>query len=119
MSEGRVHGKAALARLVGIDTREAAIGLKGLDVAVSRDRLPPAPEGEYYWTDLEGMEVFNRGDESLGKVRELFNNGAQCVLVVSRGSGENETLIPFVAAYVDGVDVAVRRIRVDWQSEWT
>lgn len=116
--ESRAHGNTVLAKLEGVETREAAADLKGSEVAVPRDRLPPAAAGEYYWTDLEGMEVLNREGQHLGTVDSLFTNGAQSVLVVRSVGGEGEWLIPFVAAFVDGVDEATRRIRVDWQIEW-
>lgn len=119
VSEGRVHGNTALACLEGIHTREAAASLKGLDVAVPRERLPAVAQGEYYWTDLEGMEVANREGQVLGKVEAVFSNGAQSVLVVRGGGQKAELLIPFVTAYVEGVDAAARRIRVDWQPEWS
>jgi 16S rRNA processing protein RimM len=118
VAEGQAHGATVVARLEGVDVREAAADLKGLEIAVPRERLPAAADGEFYWTDLEGMEVLNREGRLLGRVETLFSNGAQSVLVVRTDAGGGELLIPFVAAYVDGVDAAARRIRVDWQPDW-
>ena len=118
VAEGKAHGATVVARLEGVDVREAAADLKGLEVAVPRERLPAASDGEYYWTDLEGMEVLNREGRSLGRVETLFSNGAQSVLVVRTDAGGGEMMIPFVAAYVDGVDAGTRQIRVDWQPDW-
>jgi 16S rRNA processing protein RimM len=118
VAEGKAHGATVVARLEGVDVREAAADLKGLEIAVPRERLPATADGEHYWTDLEGMEVLNREGRSLGRVETLFSNGAQSVLVVRTDAGGGELLIPFVSAYVDGVDAAARRIRVDWQPDW-
>lgn len=116
--ESRAHGNTVLALLEGLETREAAMALKGSEVGVPRDRFPAAEEGEYYWTDLQGMQVLNREGVCLGAVDSLFSNGAQSVLVVRCGDREGEWLIPFVAAFVDDVDEAARQIRVDWRPEW-
>ena len=118
VAEGKVHGATVVARLDGVDVREAAARLKGCEVVVPRERLPAAGAGEYYWADLEGMEVVNREGRSLGRVESLFSNGAQSILVVPTDAGGGELLIPFVAAFVDGVDAASRCIRVDWQPDW-
>lgn len=94
------------------------MALQGSEVGVPRDRFPAAEEGEYYWIDLQGMQVVNREGVHLGMVDSLFSNGAHSVLVVRSGVGKGEWLIPFVAAFVDDVDEATRRIRVDWRPEW-
>jgi 16S rRNA processing protein RimM len=55
-----------------------------------------------------------------GQVRELMSTGPQTVLVLAfEVDGKpQERMIPFVAAYVDGVDLAARRITVDWQPDY-
>jgi 16S rRNA processing protein RimM len=56
----------------------------------------------------------------LGQVRDLVATGPQTVLVVEyQEDGKSlERMIPFVAAYVDKVDQAARRIDVDWQLDY-
>jgi 16S rRNA processing protein RimM len=57
----------------------------------------------------------NRAGEALGTVVGLLDNGVQSVLRIAPPEGTGaERLIPFVAAYVDAVDLAARTIRVDW-----
>jgi 16S rRNA processing protein RimM len=96
-----------------VDDRNAAELLRGCDVAVTREDLGEAPEGEFYWVDLVGHAVVNLGGESLGKVEELLRAGGADVLVVR---GDRERLIPFIADFVKGVDRAAKRITVDWES---
>jgi 16S rRNA processing protein RimM len=57
--------------------------------------------------------VVNRQGERLGVVADLLDTGAHSVLRVQPAVGD-ERLIPFVAAYVDDVNLAERRITVDW-----
>ena len=102
-------------------TPEVAQALKGWRIAVSRSDFPRLPQGQFYWVDLIGALVVNRSGLLLGVVRALRNNGAHDLLEVEResaGAATRPLLIPMVEAYVDGVDLAARRIRVDWDAQW-
>jgi len=79
--------------------------------------LPPAAKNEYYWADLIGLDVVNGRDERLGAVKELIESAASDVLVVAADDG-TERLLPFVSAVVLDVDVAAKRIRVEWEADW-
>jgi 16S rRNA processing protein RimM len=120
VAEIKVHADGVVARLEGVDSRTAAEGLKGVRIFVPRSAFPAAPEGEYYWVDLIGLDVVNRDGVHLGVVRDLMPTGPHSVLVLEYthtvdGSPQMaERMIPFVSAYVDTVDQAARRITVDW-----
>ena len=114
--EGRVHGDGLLVRLEGIADRDAAAALRGSEVAVWRAQLPALQEGEYYWSDLEGLNVFTVDGVALGVVERLFETGANDVMVVR---GDRERLIPFVMdAVVRRIDRAAGCIEVDWDAEF-
>ena len=114
LAEGKRHGKAVIARLEGIEDRDAAAELTGSDIGVDRDALPAPGDGHYYWADLEGLTVVRKDGTELGKVAYLMATGANDVLVVD---GAAERLIPFVPETVIlDVDLAAGVIRVDW--EW-
>jgi 16S rRNA processing protein RimM len=115
VEQGAAHGAALVARLKGIDDREQAAVLRGRDVAVPRAELPRNEEGEYYWTDLEGLRVGNLQGEALGVVTGLLETGASQVLVVQ---SERERLIPFVSAVVKSVDLARGELVVDWGADF-
>ena len=110
----RSQGDDVLAQVRGIDERNAAEALRGARIFVSRHSFPSTVDDEFYWVDLIGLEVFNREQIRLGHVAGLIDTGVHSVLRVTRGSDADEVLIPFVAAYVDAVDMASRQIRVDW-----
>jgi len=115
--EGRQQGKGIVARLPGIDDREGAAALMGTEITVSRELLPAPAPGEYYWTDLEGLEVVTIDDVPLGQVSHLFATGANDVMVVR--SADKERLIPFVqGSYVRTVDIPAGRMVVDWDPEF-
>ena len=121
ITQSREHGGGVVAQAQEVPDRNAAEALHGAHVFVARSSFPTAPDDEYYWIDLIGLDVINRDGVSLGHVTGLLDTGAHSVLRVSRpdapetASGdEAERLIPFVAAYIDSVDLAARLIRVDW-----
>lgn len=118
--EAKEHSDSVVARADAIEDRSGAEALKGARVFVPRSSFPTAAEDEYYWVDLIGLEVVNREGVALGTVRELMSTGPQTVLVVGyeEGGKPQERMIPFVSAYVDGVDLPGRRITVDWQPDY-
>ena len=112
--EGQRHGKSVIARLEGVDDRDQAAALVGAEIGVSRKQLPEPEDGQYYWSDLIGLEVVHLDGAVLGNVDTLLETGAHDVMVVK---GEQERLIPFVKdKIVVGVDLEKARITVDW--EW-
>jgi 16S rRNA processing protein RimM len=118
--EAKEHSDSVVASAQEIDDRTAAEALKGARVFVARSSFPtPAPD-EYYWVDLLGLQVLNREGLALGEVQELLSTGPQTVLVIGyeQDGKPAERMIPFVSAYVDTVDIAGKRIIVDWQPDY-
>jgi 16S rRNA processing protein RimM len=115
VEETKEHSGALLAKLTGIDSREAALKLKGSEVAVRRESLPRPDEGKYYLADLVGLEVVNEQGQALGVVRRIFTNGAQEVMEVV---GDRSRLLPWVPAIVKGVDLEKKQIDVEWGADW-
>ena len=112
----RQHGDGVVAKLVGIDDRDASEALGSCYIGAPRDALPPPAQDEYYWSDLIGLAVVNLQDQPLGRVTSLIETGANQVLVVS--DGERERLLPFVEQVVGKVDVPGGVIRADWGLDW-
>ena len=89
---GRRHGKGVVARLGDLEA------------------------GEYYWTDLEGLEVVATDGTVLGIIDHLFETGANDVMVVK---GDRERLVPFIRpGVVREVNFTTRRVVVDWDPDF-
>ena len=118
--EAREHSGTIVASAQEVDDRQGAEALKGARIFVPRSSFPTADKDEYYWVDLIGLDVFNREGVALGQVTELLSTGAQTVLVIgyTQDGKAQERMVPFVSAYVDNVDLPVRRITVDWQPDY-
>jgi 16S rRNA processing protein RimM len=114
----RVHSSSLIAKFVGCDDRNAAFALKGQEIAVSRDELPAPAADEYYWSDLEGLQVHNLDGLHFGQVQKLLATGANDVLVVQGGEGSPQRLIPFTNDAIKEVDLAAGKLLVDWPDDW-
>ena len=113
---GRPQGKGLVARLAGVEDRDAAAALHGSRIMVPRSALPEKAPGEYYWAELQGLAVETLSGEALGTVTGLIETGANDVLVVE---GQRERLIPYApGTYIQSVDLSGRRIVVDWDPEF-
>jgi len=114
--DGREQGKGLAALLPGCEDREQAAGLVGQKIFIRRDQLPATTTGEYYWSDLEGLQVNTTKGETLGRVERLMETGANDVLVIR---GDRQHLVPFVQGqYVTRVDLEAELIEVDWDPEF-
>jgi 16S rRNA processing protein RimM len=113
---GQIQGKSLVAHLAGIEDRDAAAGLIGANIFVNRDLFVQTEKDEYYWRDLEGLQVVNVEGVSLGVVESLLETGANDVLILQ---GERRRLIPFVVDdIVKRVDLDAAKIIVDWEPEF-
>ena len=120
IDEWRPHGKNLVAKLVGIDSRDDAERIKNMDITITPAQLPSLEDGEFYWRDLQGMQVVNIDGYNLGVVKEVFNTGANDVMSVKANIndafGQKERLLPFVLDdVVHSVDMAGKVIKVDWE----
>ena len=123
IKEAKDHADTVVACSLDVADRNQAEALKGARIFVPRSSFPTAGADEYYWVDLLGLDVVNREGVALGQVKDLMSTGPQTVLVLSQASAEAdkppvERMIPFVAAFVDNVDLPGRKITVDWQLDY-
>ena len=106
-------GGAILARIKGIDDREAAEGLAGTRLYVPRSALPAPDDEEYYHADLLGLRALSTDGEALGTVTSVHPIGETDVLEIDRGSELPSLLIPFTRADVPEVDLKTGRLVVE------
>jgi 16S rRNA processing protein RimM len=114
----RPHGGELLAHMAEIRSREEAEALRGALVHVSRASFPVLDENEFYWVDLIGLQVINRRGVLLGAVHALMDNPAHPILRVRLPDAAGECLIPFVAPFIEQVDLPKKRIVVDWEADY-
>lgn len=88
----RIQGSSAIVKFAELASRTDAEKLTGQKVVIAKSELPTIAGDEFYWHQYIGKEVLQSNGVLLGKIKELFNNGAQDILVVVRNN--EEILIP-------------------------
>lgn len=104
----------AIVRFRGINDRNAAEALNGTELFVDRDALPDddLDDDEFYYADLEGLEVYDGENNHYGAVTAVYDFGAGDLLEL-KGPGKRPVLIPFSEAAVLEIDLEGGRLIVD------
>jgi 16S rRNA processing protein RimM len=105
-----------VATLKGIATREDAERLNGLELYVSREKLPATDEDEYYHADLIGLAAVTPANETLGRVIAIHNFGAGDIIEIAPLSGAT-MLLPFTNAVVSSVDLKGGHVVIELPEE--
>ncbi len=95
----RPGNNGAIARFAEVSDRNAAEALRGTELTVPRDALPPLAEGEYYHTDLIGLPCISTDGADLGTCVTVENFGAGDVLEIERPDGKR-FMVPMKAEAV-------------------
>ena len=100
-------------RFRGVNDRTAAEALRGLNLYVERDNLPDdeLEDEEYFYADLEGLNVFDDAGNSYGAISAIFDFGAGDLLEL-KGPGRRPVLIPFNERAVLEIDFEDRRVLI-------
>jgi 16S rRNA processing protein RimM len=104
------HGDRVILKFSGVDSMSDAERLAGMELRIPLADRPPAPEGEYYQTDLIGCAVVGRDGAEIGRVAAVQSCGGPDLLVVQ---AERELLVPFIRPVCVEIDVSARRIVVE------
>lgn len=119
---GRLHGKGLALKLRGCDDRNQAEDYRHHLIAVEKATLPTLDNGDYYWYQLEGLQVYvQQSGQLLGKVSHLLETGSNDVLVVAPCEGsldQRERLLPYRPEVVLQVDLANAAMQVDWDADF-
>ena len=107
---GHVRG-LLLARVDGVDDRDAAEALRGTDLHIPRVALPPTEGEEYYHVDLLGLRAENEDGTQLGQVCAVHDHGAGPIVEIQPPDGPS-ALVPFTREHVPAVDIEGGRIVV-------
>ena len=108
----RVTPKGVIARIKGVDDRNAAEALKSMALYIERSKLPNPVDDEFYHSDLIGLAAVDAAGDDLGTIERVLDFGAGTILEVKLTSDARTELVPFTKACVPSVDLAARRVTV-------
>lgn len=122
---GEQSGRSLVAKIEwhGADVDLSA--MVGRTIAVDRNQLPELPQGEFYWSELIGLQVRNVDGSDLGVVEDILETGANDVLQIGYCNTDSATgekpvsrLLPWTDSVVLDVNLEQKSILVDWPLEW-
>ena len=99
-----------VARIGGIGDRNTAEALKGTQLYIDRNRLPPPAEDQFYHADLIGLVAVDPDGRPVGEVVAVHNHGAGDILEIRLAGASKTELVAFTDAFVPEVDLAGRRV---------
>lgn len=119
VAEWKHQSKALIAKLEGVTTRDDAEAIKNIEINILEAQLPTLEQDDFYWRDLIGLAVITESGYDLGKVEQLFETGANDVLMVKANVndafGAKQRMIPYLFDQViKSVDLEQNVITVDW-----
>ncbi len=109
----RPGNNGAIARFAEVADRNAAEALRGTELTVTRDELPPLGEGEYYHADLLGLSAISQSGDPIGTIVTVENFGAGDVLEIEKPDGKR-FMVPMRAEAVPAWDAEALTIADGW-----
>jgi 16S rRNA processing protein RimM len=103
-----------VARLKGVTDRATAERLRNTDLYAPRERLPGLVADEFYHADLIGLAAEDKAGRALGVVIAVHNFGAGDILEIAPAAGGETAMVPFSTSAVPSVEVAARRIVLEY-----
>ncbi len=110
----RVTPKGVIAGVSGVDDRNAAEALKGLELYIARDKLPEPEDDEIYHADLIGLTATDEAGDEIGTIVNVANYGGGDLLELRLKGKRSTELVPFTHDHVPVADIASRRLVIRW-----
>jgi len=113
LTDGQPHGDRLVAKLEGVEDRDAASALTGAVIEVQRAELPPPGERQHYRADLVGLAVRNLQGVQMGNVAQFVDAPSGPVMVVRDADGREHWVLA-MPQYLRKVEIDAGLILVDW-----
>jgi 16S rRNA processing protein RimM len=98
-----ISGKFLFIEINDIDDVDLAKTFVGSKILIPRNMLKELPDGEYYWRDIIGLDVYTEEGKLLGKIESVFPTGSNDVYVCK--GAEREILLPAIANVIKSIDI--------------
>jgi len=115
----RWKGDLLLLKFYEIDDRTVVSQLTNSLVFVKTERLPSLPEGEFYYHELIGLDIYQLDGEYLGVLTQILETGANDVYLIQTEKGE-EILIPATEEMILEIDPDLGKMivaKMEWYGE--
>lgn len=108
----RQHKQFDLLTFEEVGSLNEAEQLKESILKVEKEHLGSLDEGEFYFHEIIGCEVYDEEDKLIGQIKEVLTPGANDVWVVGR-KGKKDALIPYIPSVVKTVDISSKKVHIE------
>ena len=91
--------KKTIIQIENYDDINTSESLVGQNIFIEASDFPTLKKGEYYWKDIEGLEVYTTKDSYIGSVDFIFNNGANDILAIKQN--KKIVYIPYINDHIE------------------
>ena len=94
IEELKIMPRKIIIKLEGFNHISDSEKILGEKIYIKTSDLKKLEDGEYYWHDLEGLDVYTTKEHYLGKVDFIFNNGSNDIMAIN--SNNDHIYIAFI-----------------------
>jgi 16S rRNA processing protein RimM len=105
------HKGLLVLKFAGVDSISEAETLIGSELQVRKAERAELEQGWNYVSDLVGCTVFDHGNE-IGRIEDVQFGAGEAPLLIVAGAGGKKYDVPFAEAYLEGVDLPLRQVRM-------
>ncbi|MEI4788949.1 ribosome maturation factor RimM [Bacillus sp. FJAT-53060] len=108
----RQHKQFDLLTFEEVGSLNEAEQLKESILKVEKEHLSSLDEGEFYFHEIIGCNVYDEQDKLIGHIKEILTPGANDVWVVERKS-KKDALIPYIPSVVKKIDISSKTVHIE------
>ena len=86
IKELKIMPKKIIIKLEGYNNISDSEKILGEKIYIKTSDLKTLEDGEYYWHDLEGLDMYTNKQRYLGKVDFIFNNGSNDIMAIKNNN---------------------------------
>lgn len=105
------HKGMLVLKFEGVDSISDAEVLVGAELQIPREERAKLDRGWTYVSDLIGCSLFDQ-DRKVGRIEEVQFGAGEAPLLIVAGETGQKFDVPFAEAYLEGVDIAHRQVRM-------
>ena len=95
----KIMPKKIIIQMKNYDDINSSEALVGQNIFIESSDIPALKKGEYYWKDIEGLEVYTSKNSYIGSVDFIFNNGVNDILAVKHN--KELVYIPYINDHIE------------------
>lgn len=108
----RTHKQFEMITFKGLENINLVENLKGKTLEISEEQQESLSDGNYYYHQIIGLDVFSEDNNYIGVIKEIMSPGANDVWVVKR-KGSSDLLLPAIKDVIKKIDLEQNKVIIE------